>query len=244
MSRNSTPRARRVSTARDDVVGGQRHVLGAGAAVEVEELVDLRALLADRGLVERELDAVVAAGDDLAHQRRVLGGDVVADELGHVGEAHDAVVEADPLVHPAQLDVAHHVVERLEQPPRRALRAGRARTGARRSRAGRGRCSGSGRRGCAGCRRRWRWRPGGRCRARRSGRAVPRRPSRPVPGRWAMHRSTSGTSRAMSTMPSPWRRWWSSSGLLGSTPPLSTNRTAPLHRTKAWWSRLPVSGPE
>ena len=44
----------------------------------------------------------------------------------------------------------------------------------------------------------------------------------------AMQRSTSGTSSAMSTMPSPWRRWWSSSGLVGSTPPLSTNRTAPL----------------
>ena len=116
MSRNSTPRARSASTVREDVVGGQRDVLGAGAAVEVEVLVDLRALLADRRLVERELDPVVAAGDDLAHQRGVLGGDVVADELGHVGEAHDAVVEVDPLVHAAELDVADDVVERLEQP--------------------------------------------------------------------------------------------------------------------------------
>jgi hypothetical protein len=59
---------------------------------------------------------VVAVRDDLAHQRRVVGRDVVADELGHVGEAHDPVVEVDPLVHGAELDVAHDVVERLEEP--------------------------------------------------------------------------------------------------------------------------------
>ena len=66
---------------------------------------------------------MVAAGHDLAHQRRVLGRDVLADELGHVREAHDPVVEVDPLVHPAELDVADDVVEGLEQPPRRAVRA-------------------------------------------------------------------------------------------------------------------------
>src|SRR6185503_21036270 len=46
----------------ENVARGQREVLGAGAVVEVEVLVDLRALLADSGLVERELHAVVAAG--------------------------------------------------------------------------------------------------------------------------------------------------------------------------------------
>ena len=73
---------------------------------------------------------MVAVGDHLAHQRRVVGGDIVADELGHVREAHDPVVERDPLVHPAELDVADHVVDRLEDPlggaggPGRAWRSG------------------------------------------------------------------------------------------------------------------------
>jgi hypothetical protein len=56
-----------------------------------------------------------AVRDDLGHQRRVVGGDVVADELGHVGEAHDAAVELHPLVHLAELDVADHVVDGLEE---------------------------------------------------------------------------------------------------------------------------------
>jgi hypothetical protein len=64
---------------------------------------------------------VVAVGDDLGHQRGVVRGDVVADELRHVHEAHDLVVEADPLVHVAELDVADHVVEGLEQPLRSTL---------------------------------------------------------------------------------------------------------------------------
>ena len=157
--------------ARADVGRGERQVLHAGAAVELQVLVDLRLLLADGGLVERELHPVVAARHHLAHQRRVLGGDVVADELGHVGEAHDPVVEVDPLVHRAELDVADHVVERDE---RRRVRRGR-RCRAPRTRAGRGRGSGSGRPACARCRRRRRSPRSARCRARRSRRAARRR---------------------------------------------------------------------
>ncbi len=89
-------------------------MLDAGAAVELQVLVDLRLLLGDRGLVDRELDLEGAVGDDLRHQRAVLGGDVVAHELLHVREAHDLVVEGDPLVHPAELDVADAVVDGLE----------------------------------------------------------------------------------------------------------------------------------
>ena len=64
---------------------------------------------------------MVPVGDHLAHQRRVVGGDVVADELGHVREAHDPVVEVHPLVHVAELDVADDVVEGLEEPLRLTL---------------------------------------------------------------------------------------------------------------------------
>jgi predicted ATPase/DNA-binding CsgD family transcriptional regulator len=94
-----------------DVGGRQGQVLHAGAPVVLQVLVDLGLALAFGRLVERELDPVVAARDDLAHQRRVLGGDVVADELGHVREAHDPVVERDPLVHGAEFHVADDVVE-------------------------------------------------------------------------------------------------------------------------------------
>src|SRR6478609_8648156 len=115
----------------EDVVRRDGEVLGAGPAVELEVLVDLALLLGDRRLVERELHAVVAVGDDLAHEGRVVGGDVVTDELGHVHEAHDAVVETDPLVHVAELDVADDVVERLEETLRLtlAVHVGRARGG-------------------------------------------------------------------------------------------------------------------
>ena len=142
MSRNSTPVGAQAVDRAQDVVGGQRDVLAAGAVVELEVLVDLRLLLRDGRLVERELHPVVAVGDHLAHQRGVVGGDVVADELGHVREAHDPVVEVDPLVHPAELDVADAVVEGLEQPLRVRRPAGPRWCRGRRSRAGTGRCSG------------------------------------------------------------------------------------------------------
>ena len=193
-----------------------REVLAAGAAVELEVLVDLRLLLRDRRLVERELHPVVAVRDDLAHQRGVVGGDVVADELRHVREAHDPVVELDPLVHLAELDVADDVVER---PGRAASAAPRGLTrwsAWRRSRAGRGRRTAT--------------RSTSVCRvspyvAMAAIRTVPcssvtRRAARattvaPAERAWAMHWSTSGTSRAMSTTPSPCRRWWSSERAVG-----------------------------
>ena len=86
--------------------------MDARAGVELKELIDLALLLGDRGFVQRELDPVVAVGHHLAHQGGVVRGDVVADELGHVGEAHHAVVVVHPGIHLAKLDVPHHVVER------------------------------------------------------------------------------------------------------------------------------------
>ena len=148
-----------------------------GSAVELQVLVDLRLALADRRFVERELDPVVAVGHHLAHQRRVFGGDVVADELGHVHESHDPVVEARPTRSSGRV----RRCRRHGRAPGTAAAghppAGRASRCGRRSRAGRARCSGCGRSGCAGCARRWRSRPSGRCRTRRS-----RRAARPAPG--------------------------------------------------------------
>src|SRR6478752_5383976 len=100
----------------EDVVGRDGEVLRARALVELEVLVDLALALPDGRLVEWELHPVVPVGHDLGHEGGVVGGDVLADELGHVHEAHDPVVEAHPLVHLAELDVADDVVEGLEEP--------------------------------------------------------------------------------------------------------------------------------
>ena len=231
MSRNSMPLSRSRSTVREDVAGGERDVLAAGAVVELEVLVDLRLLLRDRRLVERELHPVVAARDDLRHQRGVVGGDVVADELRHVREAHDLVVELHPLVHPAELDVADAVVDGLEEPLRvalaprhlggggdvageegavvaRAVDEGVARLAVRRDGGDPDRAVLVGhvvraRRGS------WRpWRGRGRCTGRR------RAP------RWRCRRRRRRGAR-----------WWSSSGLVGVTPPVKTKRALPERRT-------------
>jgi len=53
----------------------------------------------------------------------------------------------------------------------------------------------------------------------------------PTDRAWSMHLSTSGTSRARSTTPSPCRRWWSRIGLSGVTPPVKTNRALPDRST-------------
>ena len=95
-----------------------------GAPVELEVLVDLRLALALGRLVDRELHAAVAVGDDLRHQRRVLRRDVLVGEVDHLGHPEDVLVELDPLVHVAELDVADDVVDREQAGVRR--RAARA----------------------------------------------------------------------------------------------------------------------
>ena len=161
-----TPRPRRASRRR---CAGCRWwpAPGAGrrAAVELEVLVDLRLLLGDRRLVERELHPVVAVGDDLGHQRGVVGGDVVADELRHVHEAHDLVVEADPVVHLAELDVADRWSRAWNS--RLVLLALDGAEVRSTNRADRGRCSADRSTSVCRCRRRRRSRRSARCRARR-----------------------------------------------------------------------------
>ena len=83
-----------------------------GPVVELEVLVDLALALALGRLVDRELDLALAVRHHLRHQRGVLGRDVVVAEVDHLGHPEDALVELDPLVHLAELDVADDVVER------------------------------------------------------------------------------------------------------------------------------------
>ena len=132
----------------------------------------------------------------------------------------------------AELDVADDVVEGLEEPLGLALALDARRRPRRRSRAGRGRRSGE--------------RSTSVCRvspyvAIAAIRTVPcssvmSSGSRTTRGAGAAGLgdalSTSGTSSAMSTTPSPCLRWWSTSGLSGSTAPLMTNRIEPERSTK------------
>ena len=97
-----------------------RDVLGSGALVELQVLVDLRLALALGGLVDRELDAPVAVRDHLRHQRRVLGRDRLVGEVDHLGHPEHVLVVGDPLLHVPELDVADDVVDAVEaaRPPR------------------------------------------------------------------------------------------------------------------------------
>ena len=111
MSRKTKPRSLSVLDGADDVGRRERDVLCAGAAVEVEVLLDLALALALGRLVDRELDLAAAVRHDLRHERRVLGLDVVVAEVDDVRHPEDALVELDPVVHLAELDVADDVVD-------------------------------------------------------------------------------------------------------------------------------------
>ena len=89
-------------------------VLHTRTVIELEIFIDLRLLLALGRLVDRELDAAVAIAHHLRHQRRVLGADRLVVEREDVGEAQHILVELDPGIHPAQLDVADTVIDILE----------------------------------------------------------------------------------------------------------------------------------
>ena len=89
-------------------------MLHTGTAVELQVFVDLALLARDRRLVQRELHLAGAVGNDLAHQRGVLRRYVVTDELRHVRKPHHPVVEVDPLVHAAEFDITHAMVDGLE----------------------------------------------------------------------------------------------------------------------------------
>src|SRR5579884_3579748 len=95
----------------DDVGRRERDVLRAGAAVELDVLLDLALALALGRLVDRELDLPGAVRHDLGHEGRILGLDLVVPEVEDVRHPEHALVELDPVVHPAELDVADDVVD-------------------------------------------------------------------------------------------------------------------------------------
>jgi hypothetical protein len=100
-------------------------VLDAGAAVELEVLLDLALALSLGGLVDRELETPVAAHHHLAHERRVLGGDRFVGEVSELTEAETALVELHPVVHAPELDVADDVIDQLQADAERNLSVSR-----------------------------------------------------------------------------------------------------------------------
>ena len=115
MGRNSHAARLELGHRLDDVGGRDGDVLHAGAAVEVQILLDLRLALARGRLVDRELDPPRAVGHDLGHQRRVLGRDRLVGEVDQLGHPEHALVVVDPFLHVPQLDVADHVVDADQQ---------------------------------------------------------------------------------------------------------------------------------
>src|SRR5205823_6173612 len=79
--------------------------------VVVQVLLDLGPPPAGGRLVDRELHPARPVDADLGHEGRVLRGDVLVREVDHLRHAEDVLVLADPLLHPAQLDVADDVVD-------------------------------------------------------------------------------------------------------------------------------------
>src|SRR4029079_11005378 len=73
---------------RQDVGGAQRDVLYAGSAVVIEVLLNLAAAPAGGGLVDRHLDRLGVVRHHDAHERAVLGGDVLVVEAQIAPETH------------------------------------------------------------------------------------------------------------------------------------------------------------
>ena len=82
--------------------------------MEIEILLDLALLLPLGRLVDRKLDRERIVGHHDAHQRAVLGGNILVVEADEPLEAQDAAVEFRPFVHPSQLDIAYDMVHPLD----------------------------------------------------------------------------------------------------------------------------------
>ena len=119
MQQPDAPLAQR-GDGRDDVVGAQREVLHAGAAVVVEVLGDLALAQAVGRLVDR-LHDLAAVPHHGRTQRGELGRDRFLAEVLQLAETPHPVVPRDPFGEPAVLDVGDDVVEAGE-PDRRAER--------------------------------------------------------------------------------------------------------------------------
>src|SRR6476661_205844 len=87
-------------------------MLGPGTAIELDVLLDLRlSLFALSGLVDRELDVVLAVRHDDRHESGILCRNVLIVECDVTEKAHDIAIEVTPLAHLPKLDVTHDVID-------------------------------------------------------------------------------------------------------------------------------------
>lgn len=99
---------------RDDVLGVERDVLHAGAAVVVDILLDLALPLAGRWLVDRHLDGLLKVGHDDGAQRRELGVQLGVVDGPESVEEQRLFVPLCGRLHLVVGLVAHHVVDEVE----------------------------------------------------------------------------------------------------------------------------------
>ena len=87
------------------------NVLHAWATVEFQVLLDLRLSSSWRGFVDGELNTPTAILHDLRHERGIFCADGSIIEVDELCKAEHTLIESDPLVHFAQFDIAHNVVD-------------------------------------------------------------------------------------------------------------------------------------
>src|SRR2546421_12169517 len=95
----------------DNVIGIQGDMLDTGATIEIQELFYLRFASALSGLVDGELDTPAAVLHHFGHEGRVFRTDGTIIEVYQLCKAQDPLIKFNPLIHFAQLDVAHHVID-------------------------------------------------------------------------------------------------------------------------------------
>src|SRR5260370_36342698 len=86
-------------------------MLYTGATIEVQVFFDLRFTPSLGRLVNREFDTPAAILHHLGHQRGILGTDCAVIKVNELSEAQNTLVECDPLVHLAQLNIAYHMID-------------------------------------------------------------------------------------------------------------------------------------
>ena len=86
-------------------------MLNPGPLMKIEILFDLALAPSRSGLIQRKLQNVSLVGHDDAHERTVLGGDVLVVEAEITMKTEDPGVPLGPFVHPSRLDVSHDMVD-------------------------------------------------------------------------------------------------------------------------------------
>src|SRR5260221_14713678 len=86
-------------------------MLYTGATIEVQVFFDLRFTPSLGRLGNREFETPPATLHHLGHQRRILGTDGTVIKVNELRKAQHPLVECDPLVHLAQLNVAYDMID-------------------------------------------------------------------------------------------------------------------------------------